>query len=173
MPILHLQVPHFAKPILAGLKIARSILLVMSLAVRQYIYQAFDVSQDLAFNGGDAQNAVVSGIIDGITCHRCPFSLIHRPEFVNDGYYGNGSSWIADSSNSWVKIDLGRDVFISGVMFGRERVVTYEGPFNDRDPGQFIIAVALTENVYENGDESNDVNEEERNGNKPLRGCRS
>ena len=126
---------------------------------RQYIYQAFDVSQDLAFNGGDAQNAVASGTIDGNTCHGCPFSLIHRPEFVNDGCYGNGSSWVAASSNSWVKIDLDRDVLISGVMFGRERVVTNEGPFDDRDPGQFIIAVALTENVYENGDETNDVNE--------------
>jgi hypothetical protein len=33
MPILHLKVPHFAEPILARLKIARPILIVMSLAV--------------------------------------------------------------------------------------------------------------------------------------------
>ena len=51
-----------------------------------------------------------------------------------------------------MKIDLGREVWIDTVQFGRDRLAF----FNDRDPGQFTIAVALSDNVYANGDDSDD-----------------
>ena len=41
---------------------------------------------------------------------------------------------------------------IDRVTLGRDRT----GGFNDRDPGQFTIEVALSDNVYANGDDSND-----------------
>ena len=58
----------------------------------------------------------------------------------------------AKTSGSWVKIDLGRTVLVSSVRFGRDRT----GGFNDRDPGSVTIQVATSDNVYANGDETND-----------------
>jgi hypothetical protein len=83
----------------------------------------------------------------------CPYH--HQLEFANDGYYGNGSSWISNSTYSWLKIDLGRVVLTDSIRIGRDR----NGYWNDREPGQFTVAVALAENAYANGDDSNDANE--------------
>jgi len=106
----------------------------------------FDTANDLAFQGnGFALPAVAKDNISG-------FATIHQPEFANDGFYGNGSSWISDSSSSWIKIDLGRTVLLNRVTIGRDRL----GGFDDRDPGQFTISVATSDNVYANGDDSND-----------------
>src|SRR5205085_2687447 len=106
----------------------------------------FDTGQDLAFQGnGLARPAVAKDVIPGL-------DAIHRAEFANDGFYGNGSSWISNSPNSWLKIDLGQVTTISRVVFGRDRT----GGFDDRDPGQFSISVATSDNVYANGDESGD-----------------
>ena len=54
---------------------------------------------------------------------------------------------------SWFKIDLGRTVLIDSITFGRGRIA---GAFDDRDPGQFTIEVASSDNVYSNGDDTND-----------------
>ena len=106
----------------------------------------FDTSQNLAFQGGiSAQAAVSSSTIPG-------FPDIHLPEFVNDGFYGNGSSWIGSGENNWLKIDLGQITSIDRIMFGRDRLGDYDG----RDPGQCTIAVATAENFYVNGDATND-----------------
>jgi hypothetical protein len=79
-------------------------------------------------------------------------SGIHQAAYLNDGHYGNGASWISNSAYSWIKIDLGQVKSINTVEFGRDRL----GNFNDRDPGQFTIAVALSDNVYSDGNSSND-----------------
>ena len=111
--------------------------------------QAFDTSLDLAFSGnGFAKLAVAKNKIGG-------FDTIHQEEFANDGLYGNGASWIGSAANSWLKIDLGRAILIDSIAFGRDRITT----FNDRDPGRFMIDVASSDNVYADGDESNDANE--------------
>jgi YD repeat-containing protein len=109
----------------------------------------FDTSHDLAYQGnGFARPAVAFDVIPG-------FNAIHRPEYANDGFYGNGASWISNSPNSWLKVDLGRAVMIDRVTFGRDRT----GGFDDRDPGQFTIAVALTDNTYGNGADTDDAKE--------------
>lgn len=109
----------------------------------------FDTSQDFAFQGnGFAAPAVARDNING-------FPAIHQSAFANDGFYGNGSSWISAGSNSWLKVDLGRPISIETIWFGRDRA----GGFDDRDPGQFTIAVAQSENVYADGDDSNDASE--------------
>ena len=111
--------------------------------------QAFDTSLDLAFSGnGFAKLAVANNKIVG-------FNTIHQEEFANDGLYGNGASWIGRLADNWLKIDLGRAILIDSIAFGRDRITT----FNDRDPGRFMIDVASSDNVYANGDESNDANE--------------
>jgi len=109
----------------------------------------FDKSHDLTFSGnGSARPAVAKDTIPG-------YGRIHQAAYVNDGLYGPGASWISNSAYSWIKIDLGEPRSINTITFGRDRL----GNFNDGDPGQFIIAVALSDNVYANGNSSNDSSE--------------
>jgi hypothetical protein len=108
--------------------------------------QEFNKSEDLTFQGnGLARPAVAKDTIPG-------YSDIHRASYLNDGLYGAGASWISNSAYSWIKIDLGKPTTINTITFGRDRL----GNYNDRDPGQFVIAVALHDNVYEDGNSSND-----------------
>lgn len=114
----------------------------------QGTYRDYDASLNFAAQANGAAGAVAKDTIPGL-------SNIHDSSFANDGSYGNGASWISDSSNSWIKIDLGRSVDISSIAFGRDRL----GYFDDRDPGQFTIEVASADNVYATGDSSNDSSE--------------
>jgi len=108
--------------------------------------QEFDKGQDLTFQGnGSARPAVAKDTIPG-------YSNIHRASYVNDGLYGAGASWISNSAYSWIKIDLGKTTKINTITFGRDRL----GNYNDRDPGQFVIAVALSDNIYADGNSTND-----------------
>jgi hypothetical protein len=108
--------------------------------------QEFDQSQDLSFPGnGSARPAVAKDTIPG-------HSRVHQAAYVNDGLYGPGASWISNSAYSWIKIDLGDVRTINTVTFGRDRL----GNLNDGDPGQFVIAVALNDNVYADGNSHND-----------------
>jgi hypothetical protein len=109
----------------------------------------FDQSQDLTFPGnGSARPAVAKDTIPG-------HSKIHKAAYVNDGLYGPGASWISNSAYSWIKIDLGEARIINTITFGRDRL----GNFNDGDPGQFIVAVALADDIYADGNSSNDYTE--------------
>ena len=72
---------------------------------------------------------------------------------MNDGR--SGASWISNSPDSWIKIDLGHVRTINTVTFGRDRL----GNLNDGDPGQFVVAVAISDNVYSDGNSSNDFME--------------
>jgi hypothetical protein len=74
---------------------------------------------------------------------------------VNVGIYGRGASWISNSAYSWIKIDLGEPSIINTITFGRDRL----GNFNDGDPGQFMIAVALSDDIYADGNSHNDYME--------------
>ena len=106
----------------------------------------FNQSEDLTYQGnGSARPAVAKDTMPGD-------DDLHKAAFINDGRYGPGTSWVSRSANSWIKIDLGKAALINTVTFGRDRL----GALNDRDPGQFVIAVALTDDVYANGDSSND-----------------
>jgi hypothetical protein len=80
------------------------------------------------------------------------YGRTHKPAYVNDGLYGPGASWISNSAYSWIKIDLGQVTPINTIAFGRDRL----GQFNDGDPGQFVIAVALNDDVYADGNSDND-----------------
>jgi hypothetical protein len=109
----------------------------------------FDKSDDLTFQGnGTARPAVAKDTIPG-------HGRIHQPAYVNDGLYGPGASWISNSAFSWIKIDLGEAKTINTITFGRDRL----GKFNDGDPGQFVIAVALSDNIYADGNSSHDYME--------------
>jgi len=109
----------------------------------------FDKSRDLTFRGnGLARAAVAKDTVPG-------YSGIHQAAYVNDGLYGSGASWVSYSANSWIKIDLGQNTTINIVEFGKDRL----GNFRNHNPGQFTIEVALSDNVYANGDSTNDDRE--------------
>jgi len=112
----------------------------------------FDKSRDLTFQGnGLARAAVAKDTIPG-------YSGIHQASYINDGLYGSGASWVSFSANSWIKIDLGQTAVINLVKFGKDRL----GYSKNHNPGQFTIEVALNDNVYANGDSTNDSNEYQR-----------
>lgn len=103
-------------------------------------------SESLTYQGnGAARPAVAKDTLPG-------YNGIHKAAYVNDGLYGPGASWVSNSANSWIKIDLGKSTTINTITFGRDRL----GNFNDGDPGQFVIAVALSDNVYADGNSNND-----------------
>ena len=111
--------------------------------------QEFDQSSDLTFPGnGMARPAVAKDTLPG-------YSRIHQAAYANDGLYGPGASWISNSAYSWIKIDLGDVRTINTVTFGRDRL----GNLNDGDPGQYVIAVALQDDVYADGNSQNDYME--------------
>lgn len=102
--------------------------------------------QDLTYAGnGTARPAVAKDSYVG-------YGKIHRAAHVNDGLYGPDTSWVSNSPNSWIKIDLGITTHINTVAFGRDRL----GSLNDGDPGRFVIAVATSDDMYANGNSSND-----------------
>ncbi len=89
---------------------------------------------DLAWSGnGFARPAVAKNTIAGFA--------IHKDGHINDGYYGNGASWVSASADAWVKIDLGRVVRVDGIRLGRDRT----GAFSDRGTGGFFVALASTD----------------------------
>lgn len=103
----------------------------------------------LTYQGnGSARPAVAKDTAPGL-------GEIHKAAYVNDGLYGPGASWISNSRNSWIKIDLGKATKINTVTFGRDRL----GKLSGHDPGQFVVSLALTENLYANGNNSNDIRE--------------
>ena len=100
-----------------------------------------DPNQDLADQGnGTAQPAISS---------QTNPEEVHRAAYVNDGR--GGASWVSNSNESWIKIDLGKITIINTVSLRKGS----PGPSNEHNPGQFVIAVALSD-VYADGDSSKD-----------------
>jgi hypothetical protein len=77
---------------------------------------------------------------------------MHNVGRLNDGLYGNGASWLSATTDSWVKIDLGQELVIDRLRFGRDRL----GYFDDRDPGPFTISVTCDDAVYADGNDDQD-----------------
>ncbi len=110
------------------------------------LVKPFDGSQDLTLQGnGSARPAVAKDTLPG-------YNGVHKAAYVNDGLYGPGTSWVSKSAYSWIKIDLGKATTINAVAFGKDRL----GNSSGGDPGQFVIAVALNDNIYADGNSSND-----------------
>jgi hypothetical protein len=119
-------ISYINDPVLVGSQLQKP-----TYPINQGAYRAYNTITNLAYNG---IAAVVSGTIAGVP-------LIHNAAYLNDGYYGNGASWISDNSNSWVILDLGSSHLINSVSFGRDRL----GYFDDRDPGQYTISVSMSQ----------------------------
>ncbi len=103
----------------------------------------------LTFQGnGSARPAVAKDTMSGS-------GSVHKAAYVNDGLYGPGASWISNSRNSWIKIDLGKATKINTITFGRDRM----GELSGHNPGQFVISLATSDDVYADGNNNNDTKE--------------
>jgi Protein of unknown function (DUF3060)/F5/8 type C domain len=100
-----------------------------------------DSSQDLADAGNGLAQPAVSSQPDP--------DGAHKAAYLNDGR--DGASWVSNSPNSWIKIDLGTVTAVNTVSLQKGSVDSG----SDDNPGRFVIEVALSD-VYANGDSSND-----------------
>jgi hypothetical protein len=105
-----------------------------------------DLDQDLAYAGNGAALPAVSKDA------RANPEGTYMAAYVNDGR--EGASWVSNSADSWIKIDLGKVTTINTVSLQKGS----PGISDDNDPGQFVIAVALSD-VYADGDSSHDYAE--------------
>ena len=70
----------------------------------------------------------------------------HRLEYINDGKYGNGRSWIAsETQGGWVMLDFGKPILIDRVTWGRDR----EGVYKDRLPIDYVVEVAADKDAWQ------------------------
>ncbi len=70
-----------------------------------------------------------------------PEYRIHALNHINDGLYGNGHSWISNSTGyCWVQLELPAPARINRIVWGRDR----EGKFNDRLATDYYIEVSAT-----------------------------
>jgi hypothetical protein len=102
-----------------------------------------DPSQDLA----DPENGAARPAVSKDA--RYSQDQVHKAAYVNDG--SQGVSWVSDSPDSWIKIDLGQTRTINTVSLKKGSL----GSSDADSPGQFVIEVALSD-VYADGDSSND-----------------
>ena len=101
-----------------------------------------DPSQDLADPGNGAASPAVSKDVHPA----------HTARYVNDGR--GGASWVSNSPDSWIKLDLGQVRTINTISLEKGQLVSAP----DKELGSFVIAVALSD-VYADGDSSNDDRE--------------
>jgi len=99
-----------------------------------------DSSPDLAEQGNGAAQPAVSSEA------RSSEGAADQAANVNDGR--SDTSWVSNGPDSWIKIDLGKVRTLNSVTLE-------EGSSRDNDPGQFVIAVALSD-FYSDGNSSND-----------------
>ena len=99
-----------------------------------------DPSQDLADPGNNVARVAVSK----------DAQPDHPAKYGNDGRAD--TSWVSNSANSWIKLDLGQFRTINMVRL--EKGDSAQG----NELGSFVIAVALSD-VYADGDSSNDDRE--------------
>ncbi|MBM3847056.1 MAG: DUF1553 domain-containing protein [Verrucomicrobia bacterium] len=65
----------------------------------------------------------------------------HELRFLNDGRYGNSSSWMSsEKGKGWVVVEFPEDVTISRILWGRDRL----GEFTDRLATNYVVEVAAT-----------------------------
>jgi hypothetical protein len=105
-----------------------------------------DPGQDLA----DARNGAALPAVSKDA--RSSTDGIHTAVYVNDGHVG--ASWVSNSPDSWIKIDLGQIRTINTISLQRGKLDSS----GRNNPGHFVIAVAQSD-VYAGGDSTNDDEE--------------
>ena len=72
--------------------------------------------------------------------------FIHKIEDINDGIYGNSSSWIGNSESSFIGLNLNGSFTINSFAFGRDNTDT----FTDRSQGSYLLQYTTAANPNQN-----------------------
>ena len=86
---------------------------------------------NLASQSGGAK-ATASSLLKG-------YEEKHQIEFLNDGKYGNGHSWIPAQNTGWAQIELPKAITIDRVVLSRDR----GGNLTRRVPVSFDILISV------------------------------
>ena len=62
----------------------------------------------------------------------------HHLEFINDGKFGNASSWMAGKTTGWVMLEFPAVHSIDRIVWARDR----DGKYNDRLALEYVIEAA-------------------------------
>ena len=66
----------------------------------------------------------------------------HGPHLINDGHYGNSSSWLSNTDgHGWVELEFATEQEVARIVWSRDR----EGQFEDRLATQYFIETAVDE----------------------------
>lgn len=69
----------------------------------------------------------------------------HELRLVNDGVYGNSSSWMSNQTGGgWVAVEFPEQLEVGRVVWGRDR----EGRFKDRMPTDYLIEVSVDDGKW-------------------------
>lgn len=64
----------------------------------------------------------------------------HEPRLINDGRYGNSSSWMSNEvGRGWVELEFATEQELVRIVWGRDR----EGQFQDRLATEYLIETAI------------------------------
>lgn len=77
---------------------------------------------------------------------------IHALRNINDGRHGNGHSWICNTIEGWVELELPQPALINRIIWSRDRL----GKFSDRLPLQYRIEAAGEDRKWKLVASSND-----------------
>ena len=100
--------------------------------VAQYLDGSTATPAPFYAEGNLAQRPGVTAIAKDVL----PGYSAHAINHLNDGAYGNGNSWIGNSTNSWAGLDLGFSTQLTAFAFGRDNT---SGGVTDRTSGTYTI----------------------------------
>jgi len=91
------------------------------------------------------QNLALASHGTKVTASGSRVSASHKLEHINNGEYGNSSSWMSDTPGTgWVIFELPTATRISKIIWSRDR----NGQFNDRLPTSYTLEAAKFEDEY-------------------------
>ncbi len=92
------------------------------------------------------RNVALASLGTKVTASGSRTSDSHKLEHLNDGTYGNGRSWMADTAGrGWVQFELPEPTRIAKIVWSRDR----EGVFNDRLATAYTLEAGPTPNALQ------------------------
>ncbi len=87
---------------------------------------------------GGCRNLALLPAVKATASSTIPGHAVHTVAHLNDGWYGNGNSWVAAAMPAWVEIDLGAVYSVSQVWLSNDQ----RGEFTDRGATKLQILAA-------------------------------
>jgi hypothetical protein len=93
-----------------------------------------------------ARNVALASLGTKVAASGSRTSDSHRLEHLNDGKYGNGRSWMADTAGrGWAQFELPEPTRIAKIVWSRDR----EGVFNDRLATAYTLEAGMSSSAWQ------------------------